>query len=314
MANEKTLQEAENTVHIEGTITEVRIEEGTLPDKREVISGEIDIQVDENSVHTVHLFSFKYKADKSINGVYKGIKTMMDEYKTGDKVRVSTGSVRLNEYAGQDGSWKSYPQINTNFVNRIKENDVFEPQAKFSFEMMVVSVKEEVKNDEETGRAIIKGYIPIYGGAVIPFETVVADPNAVSYVTNTYEKGNTVSLHGEIVSQKIVTRREIEVGFGAPQEKIDYKTVREYLVKGGSAPYEEDDKNAFDPKLVGKAVKAREAEIEEKKEKKKAKDNQAQGSNSSNNGFGADTFPKPNSDPFASDNKPIDIYDDDLPF
>ncbi|MGR6760349.1 hypothetical protein ACU1JV_00700 [Paenibacillus sp. T2-29] len=313
MANEKTLQEAENTVHIEGTIKEVRIEEGTLPDKREVISGEIDIQVVENSVHTIHLFSFKYKKDKSINGIYKGIKTMKDEYKTGDKVRVSTGTVRLNEYAGQDGSWKSYPQINSNFVNRIKETDVFEPQAKFSFEMMVVSVKEEMKNDEETGRAIIKGYIPIYGGAVIPFETVVADPNAVSYVTNTYEKGNTVSLHGEIVNQKIATRREIEVGFGAPQEKIDYKTVREYLVKGGSAPYEEDDKNVFDTKLVAKAVKAREAEIEEKKEKKKAKEKQAQGNKSNDNGFGG-PFAKPtNEDPF-SESKPIDISDDDLPF
>ncbi|KAF6620509.1 hypothetical protein HFE03_07600 [Paenibacillus sp. EKM102P] len=310
MANEKTLQEAENTVHIEGTIKEVRIEEGTLPDKREVISGEIDIQVDENSVHTVHLFSFKYKQDKSINGIYKGIKTMMDEYKTGDKVRITQGSVRLNEYVGGDGLWKSYPQINTNFVNRVKESDVFEPKANFSFELFVISVKEEIKNDESTGRAIIKGLIPIYGGAVIPFEVVAADPKAVAYVTDTYEKGNTVSLHGVIVNQEIINRREIETGFGEPQVKIDRKTVREYLVKGGSAPYDEDSKNAFDPKLVAKALKVRESEIEEKKEKKKS----GQGNKNSDGGFGKNPFDEPTKiDPF-SDSKPINISEDDLPF
>ncbi|MMZ70559.1 hypothetical protein D1872_336300 [compost metagenome] len=65
--------------------------------------------------------------------------------------------------------------------------------------------------------------------------------------------------------------------------------------------------------MVAKAVKAREAEIEEKKAKKKAKDNQVQGSKSNNNGFG-DSFAKPtNEDPF-SESKPIDISDDDLPF
>lgn len=315
MTNDKQLQEAENKVHIEGTIVEVKIEEDTLPDGREIIKGDIDIQVDEDSVHTVSMFSMKLKQDKTISGIYKGILTIMNEYKSGDKVRITQGNVRLNEYIGQDGTLKSYPQINSNFVNRVKDSDVFEPKATFAFEMVVANVKEEIKNEEETGRAIIKGYIPIYGGEVIPFETVVADPNAVNYVTSNYEKGHTVSLHGDIVNQTIVTRREIEVGFGDPQEKIDRKTVREYVVKGGSAPYEEDDKNAFDPQLVGKALKAREAKIEVMKEKKKAKE----GGNGSKNdsGFGTSKPKDPfsdNTDPFSDNGKPIDISDDDLPF
>ncbi|WP_186331660.1 hypothetical protein [Paenibacillus xylanexedens] len=321
MTNEKQLKEAENKVHIEGTIAEVKIEEDKLPDGREIIKGDIDIQVDEDSIHTVSMFSMKYKQDKTINGIYKGILTIKNEYKSGDKVRITQGSVRLNEYIGQDGTLKSYPQINSNFVNRVKDTDVFEPKATFAFEMVVANVKEEIKNDEETGRAIVKGYIPIYGGEVIPFETVVADPNAVNYVTSNYEKGQTVSLHGDIVNQTIVTRKEIEVGFGDPQEKIDRKTIREYVVKGGSAPYEEDDKNAFDPQLVVKAVKAREAKIEAMKEKKKAKENSG---STKGNGFGSksdDPFAEDNAtkkskniDPFSDDGKPIDISDDDLPF
>ncbi|WP_206098610.1 hypothetical protein [Paenibacillus silvae] len=317
MKNEKQLQEAENKVHIEGTIVEVKIEEDKLPDGREIIKGDIDIQVDEDSVHTVSMFSMKYKQDKTISGIYKGILTIKNDYKPGDKVRITQGNVRLNEYIHQDGTLKSYPQINSNFVNRVKDTDVFEPKATFSFEMVVANVKEEIKNDEETGRAIIKGYIPIYGGEVIPFETVVTDPNAVNYVTSNYEKGQTVSLHGDIVNQTIVTRKEIEVGFGDPQEKIDRKTIREYVVKGGSAPYEEDDKNAFDPQLVGKALKVREAKIEAMKEKKKAKENSGSTKGSkSDDPFAEDNTTKKskNTDPFSDDGKPIDISDDDLPF
>ncbi|MNH75618.1 hypothetical protein D3C73_278650 [compost metagenome] len=315
MTTEKTLQEAENTVHIEGVIKEVRIEEDALPDGRELIKGEIDIQVDENSVHTVNMFSFKLKKDKTISGLYKGIKTIKDEYKEGDKVRITQGNVRLNEYIGQDDNLRSYPQINSNFVNRVKEGEPFEPQAKFTFEMAVASVTEEVKNDEETGRAIIKGYIPIYGGSVIPFSVVVDNPAAVNYVTSNYEKGNTVSVHGDIVNQTIITKKEIEVGFGDPQEKIDRKTIREYVVKGGSAPYDEDSNNAFDTELIKKALKDREKYIEEMKEKKKNKEKK-----NSSGGFGTNPFDTqndpfaPGNDPFSDDGKPIDISDDDLPF
>ena len=313
MANEKTLQEAENKVHIEGTVVEVKIEKGKLPDGREIIKGDVDIKVDEDSTHTVSMFSMKLNKDKEVSGIYKGIETIMNEYQPGDRVRITQGNVRLNEYIGRDGTLKSYPQINSNFVNRLKDTDAFEPKATFAFEMLVANVSEEMKNDEETGRAIIKGYIPIYGGEIIPFETVVSDPRAVEYVISNYEKGQTVSVHGDIVNQTFITRREIEVGFGDPQINTSTRTVREYLIKGGSAPYEEDSKNAFDLKLVKKALEAREAKIEEMKEKKKKKDG-GQASNKGNSGFGAGSPFEDKKDPFSDDGKPIDISDDNLPF
>ncbi|QWU14334.1 hypothetical protein SAMN04487895_101636 [Paenibacillus sophorae] len=322
MTNEKTLQEAQNVVHIEGIVKEVRIEEDKLPmpDGRELIKGEVDIQVDENSIHTINVFSFKLKKGTTdINSIYKGIKTIQEELKEGDRVRVTQGKVDLNEYIGQDDKLKSYPKINSNFINRVKDNEEFNPQATFSLDMMVANVKEETKDGEETGRAIIKGYIPMYNGSVIPFEVVVANPHAVNYVTNNYEKGLTVSVHGKIVNQTIVTKRLVEVGFGEPQEKIDRKTVREYLVEGGSVPLDEDDKNAFDVELVKKALKYREeVYIQGMRDKKKAKEQRNGGSGNNNN----DPFSSANTkkDPFAPDEntfgagKPIDISDDDLPF
>lgn len=318
MTTEKNqLPEAQNTVHIEGIVKEVRIEEGSLPapDGRELIKGEVDIAVDENSVHTVNMFSFKLKkGTNDINAIYKGIKTIQTELNEGDKVRVTQGKVSLNEYIGQDDKLKSYPKIDSNFINRIKDGEDFEPKATFSLDMMVANVKEETKDGEETGRAIIKGYVPMYNGSVIPFEVVVANPHAVNYVTGNYEKGLTVSVHGKIVNQVVVTKRQVEVGFGEPQEKIERKTTREYLVEGGSAPLEEDDKNAFSPELVKKALVEREAYIQKMRDKKAAKE-QRSGGNSS--GFGSSAPAKvddPFKDPLGGSGKPIDISDDMLPF
>jgi hypothetical protein len=324
MTNEKTLQEAQNNVHIEGIVKEVRIEEGKLPapDNRELIKAEVDIEVNENSVHTVHMFSFKLKkGTTNINNIYKGIQTIGEEYAAGDKVRVNQGSIKLNEYIGQDDKLRSYPQINSNFVNRVKDTDAFEPSAKFTLDMMVANVKEETNKDgEETGRAIIKGYVPLYGGVVIPFEVVVEDSHAVNYVTSTYEKGSTVTIHGDIVNQTVITKREVEVGFGAPQEKIDRSTIREYLVKGGTAPLDEDDKNAFDLSLIKKALTDREVYIQGMKDKKAAKEQRGNSGNNAPNFGTQDPFggksksAKDIKDPFADDSKPIDISDDDLPF
>ncbi|GMX64524.1 hypothetical protein Elgi_37930 [Paenibacillus elgii] len=276
----KNQRESENFVELEGFVHDINIEETTV-DGKEAITGEINIQVGDDSIHTINIFSYKINKKGKESGLYKGYQTIKNEYKSindhgkecADKVRIdekSGGKISLNEYVGQDGEWKSYPKISASFINRLKSNDVFTPKAKFNLEMAVASVKEEMKNDVETGRAIIKGYVAGYEGkTVFPFEVVVADPQAVNYVTSTYEKGSTVTVYGDIINRTIETKKEIEAGFGKPQEKIDRKTVREFLVVGGSTPLEEDDERAFSAAFVKKGIKEREAMIEEKKAKKK---------------------------------------------
>lgn len=301
------LREAENVVKIEGVVAEIRIEE-KKGNGKEYITGEIDIKVNED-VHTINIYSNKLNKAGKESGLYKGFQTIKNEYKStathgeaADKVRIDEGKISLNEYVGQDGEVKSYPQLNANFINRLAANEVFDPKAKFSLEMVVGFVSEEKKNGEETGRAVIKGYVPLYGGKVIPFEVVVGDKNAVNYVTSSYEKGSTVTVYGDVVNQTIVTKKEVEVGFGKPQEQIKRTTVREYLVTGGTEPLDEDNKKAYDSKLIKKALKDREAYHEQMKEKKK---NASANSNQSS------------VNPFltgGSSNSVVIIDDSDLPF
>lgn len=309
MSNQ-VLREAENVVKIEGVVSEIRLEE-KKGNGKEYITGEIDIKVNDD-VHTINVYSNKINKQGKESGLYKGFLTIKSEYKSiathgdaADKVRIDEGKIGLNEYVGHDGEIKSYPKLSANFINRLTANDPFSPKAKFILEMCVANVTEEKKQGEETGRALIKGYVPLYEGKpVIPFEVVVGEKNAVNYVTNHYEKGNTVTVYGDIVNNTTVTKKEVEVGFGKPQEQIKRTAVREFLIDGGSEPLEDDDKKALDPKLIKKGLADREAYHAQMKEKKK----NAATSNNSN-------FPSSNkNNPFVDDGKPIDISDDDLPF
>jgi hypothetical protein len=305
---QNVLREAVNQVIIEGILQEIRLEETTVNDKT-AITGEIDIRTDDHSVHTLRVFSYKYKQDGSENSIYKGLQTVMNEYKSiaqygkedADKVRVTAGKLGVNEYYGQDGQLKTFPQLSTNFINRVQANDEFNPRAEFEVELYVHSVIDEIKNDEETGRAIIKGYLPLYGGKIVPLQFVVENEKAVDYVKDNYEAGSTVKIYGDIRNSVIVTKTTEEVAFGKPKEKIKSTTVREYVVTGGSEPYDEDDSRAYSKDVIKKALVERETYLEELKNKSKKESNSA---SNSKKGFDTKADTKPSKNNIA----------DDLPF
>lgn len=281
MSENQTLRQAENTVVLEGILLEKRLEVKTMKTKdgeKKAITGELDVEVKDNEVHTVRVFSYEKKADGSDNGIFKGLKTVDDEYLSvathgregADKVRITQGQVGLNEYYGQDGQLKSFPQLSTNFINRLGAGEEFNPRAEFDVEIMVKAVSEEIKNDEETGRVKITGILPLYGGKVVPFEFVVDSGEGANYIRDNYEAGQTVKIYGDIVNfkeKKVVTEK---AAFGKDKEKVTYKTVREYLVTGGSEPYEMDDENSktFSFDLIKQALVERETYLNELKNKK----------------------------------------------
>jgi hypothetical protein len=306
MSNQNTLREADNTVVVEGLLMEVRHQEWK---SKEGVNIELDIEVAENEIHTVHGMSKYKKKDGSDNGVAKGYQTVIDEYKSvadvgredADKVRVTQGKIELNEYYGQDGMLKSYPQLKSNFFNRLAPSDDYNPRAEFDVEMVVAKVSEEKdKDQEETGRVKLKGYIPLYGGTVIPFEFVVSKEGS-EYVEENYEKGETVNVFGKIINFKESKTVKKAAAFGADKEVTTYNTTREYLVTGGGDPYDEDNKKAYDPELIGKALTEREVYLEELK--KKASNGATSTEDKKKTGFGG-----------SSKKKDKKVSGDELPF
>jgi hypothetical protein len=269
MTQQNTLREAENQVVIEGTLLEVRHNEWK---SKAGLNIELDIEVAENEVHTVHGMTKYKKNDGSDNAIAKGYQTIIDEYLTvakhgreqADKVRITQGRIGINEYYGQDGKLKSFPQLNTNFVNRVGAGEAFNPRAEFEVEIFVKSVVPEMKGDDETGRVKVNAIIPVFGGKVIPFELTVNEEGA-EFVSDNYEVGSTTKVYGDIVNFKEVKETEVAVAFGKPQKKITTKTVREYLITGGTDPYEEESAKAYTIEAIQQAMVERETYLTELK-------------------------------------------------
>ncbi|GIN22543.1 hypothetical protein [Siminovitchia fordii] len=274
MTEQNVLREAENSVDVEGLLLEVRHTEWK---SGEGLNIELDIEVSDNEVHTVSGMTRYKKKDGSDNSIASGYQTIIDTYKSvathgrdeADQIRVSGGKIGLNEYYGQDDKLRSFPQISSNFFNRVQPGEEFEPKAEFSTELYVRATREETDSEgNETGRAILEGYIPLYGGKVIPFTFVVSEEGS-EYVMDNYEPGNTVYIYGDIVNYKEKIVKKTKAAFGKDKETITYKTVREYVVTGGEDPYDEDDVKVYDGELIKKALVERETYLEELKNNRK---------------------------------------------
>lgn len=320
MAEQKNqLRQAKNVAEVEGLLLDKKVFTGTMQTGDPFISVNLDIETGEGNVHTVSLFSGEKNKKGEISGLYTGLQTVVNEYQavaeddvgrenaTKVSVRPSNadflnGALSRNDYVNDRGL-QSFPEITAMSVNRITEKDDYNPRATFSTELVVQSVVEEMdREEEETGRAILKGYIPTYGGRIIPFEFVVAEDGA-SYVLDNYETNQTVSVYGDIINKQITNTTTIPAAFGEDKKEITTTYVREFLILGGSEPYDEDSPQSYDPKTIRQALAEREVYLEELKVKYEDKKKNA-------NTGGA----KPGFDTRSASSGAPKIGDGDLPF
>lgn len=303
------LREALNEIFIEGILKEKALEivpaemknsSGSVV-KTEVIRGELIIADKENSEQKVKVFAYKITKEGKDNSVFKGLKTVMEEYvsvaealkngqtaEAADKVRVSKGRLGLNDYYTPTGELRSFPQINTNFVNRVKEG-TYNPKAEFSLEVYFYSIIPEIKDEEETGRLIIKVIVPAYGGAVLPFTLIATDPDVVNYIQTNYDNGKTGKVWGELVNTVEVTKT-VEQGFGKAKEKTVTKVISEIIVTGGEEEqYDDDDEKSYSTELIKKAMVERDTKLDDLLKKSKGGDKKG---NTSKSGNGTTTVKK----------------------
>lgn len=294
--SETTIREAVNEVFIEGVLKEKTIELATIDTeqgKADVIRGELVIATDDISEHRVRVFANKLTKEKKENAVYKGLKTVMDEYvsiaealKQGltadaaDKVRITKGKLGLNEFYTPNGELRSFPTVTTNFINRVDESKGYNPKAEFSIEMFFKSLTKEVKDGEETGRLIVEGIVPLYGGTVIPLKFVANDPDIVDYLDTNYEAGKTSKVWGELVNTVEVIKKE-EKGFGKAKETITTKTLHELVITGGEEEmYDEDDEKSYSIDVIKKALAERDVYLDDLLKKSKKEGNKGGSSKS----------------------------------
>lgn len=306
---EKKLNQGLNRVEIVGTLKEKNLEIKKKEDGSEYITGKLTIKSEETNEIEVSLFANKLTNEGKESSLFKGYKTILDEYVSSDEIatqelegvvadRVQVdGEIGVNDYFGKDGL-KSFSQVKGKFIKRVKPE--IEDKSSFDVEMYIQSIKPEKNKEQvETGRFVVQGILPIYNEKVIPIEFVVTDEDGVAdFVESNFEKGQTVNFWGKVVSAVTITSKK-KKGFGKDNENINSSTKRELLITGGDEDAYEEDK-AFDSALIKKALGERQIYLNELEQKSKEKGNKKE----SKKGFGAGKTNKPT----------IEVDDEDIPF
>lgn len=290
------IRQAENRVHIEGILSEVDIKTGeTRQDKKPYISGEIKVKVSqdingktENIEIPVNLFATKNKRDGGLNPAYTAIENIKDKYvsiaacgseEEATRIRIDRGELGENAFYGANGTLVSTPRIRTSFTTSLKKDECNE-KATFTAVIIIGSIKEEVRNDEVTGRLCIKGILPQYGEKVDVIDFIVASNEAINHIQTYWNEGDTVRVAGKINFSSRTIREEKEVGFGEPIIEERTISVRELIITSGSQSALDGDL-AYDESEIKEALKERQARLEASKEATENKKTSKSGGGSS---------------------------------
>lgn len=263
------LREAQNVVMVEGIVNENRLDFRNISSGK-AIGGDLLVQVDESNIVAVNFFASEKKRDGGKNKIYESLLTVKDDFKSvakhgvedADRVRINSGRLEANEFYAASGNLISTFRVRSNFINRVTGD--FIPGVSFQVETYLQGITEELVENEVTGRLVVKGIVPMYGGRISLLTFFVEDENGIKYIQDNYSVGDTVKLAGFINNDVQKVEKTEEMEFGGDLVNTYQKVKRELIVTRGSKPYEE---NGFDSDLIKQALADREAELKNLKEK-----------------------------------------------
>ena len=293
------MRKAENKVKIEGILSETDLKDGSFVrngEAVETIGGTIKIQVNqvingENTISEipVHMFAAKYTNAGKPNPAYDSIKKVKDEFvsiqsggsaERADKVRISSGELRMNEFWGKNGKFVATPRIHASFIS--KAIGEFRPEATFSLEFIVSSIKHELDADGievEPTRLAVEAIVPQYQrpGAepnvdLIPL--VAVTPSVINAIESYWEAGACYKAIGRLNFSSRTEQVVTEQGFGESKSSLRTISTNELVLTGGSqTPI--DEAMAFDMDEIKAGMAARKVRIDDLKTGKQSTNKQA---------------------------------------
>jgi hypothetical protein len=269
VADQEKMRQSFNKVEVEGWVNKKTIEEKTNETTgAEYISGVVEIRISETNIIPIELYANKTKKDGKPNSIYKGIKTIKEEYvsatqagkwQDADKVRVTTGFIRSNDFVGKnDNEVHTGVKYSSNFINRVTD-DTFEPKATFSCEVIFSGDREETKDGDATGRGFIDCFYVDYNGKINPVSFAVPE-KYWGKVQGELEKGETLTVHGDIMSNAVTKTIITEMDFGEDEERVITTSIKERLIKGLKRV---DEEKAYKTKDIKKAIQQRQKDLKE---------------------------------------------------
>ncbi|MBN1074679.1 hypothetical protein DVV91_10030 [Clostridium botulinum] len=296
----KEFREVKNAINITGAVKEQKLELDKNKDGETIMKGSIVVKAGEFREVEVNVYTKQKTKKGTDNKTFlvleklknEEIKTMANAKEDEEitKIRVFGNNGFAPHFKEDMFKKKDVDEVATKIKidlgfgsvvidNTIKEEDY---KAEFDIEVYVQTIEEELdKEENETGRVKIRGWLPVYGGKVIPIDMIAGtvmdegeEINIAEGIQDMVEEGSTFNAWGEINFEKIVEK--VKKGGSIGKAKIETKNtyINELVITGGDV-IEEEEKE-LDGELVKEAKLERDKAIEEKrkeepKEEKKSK-------------------------------------------
>lgn len=271
------LKQATNDVCIEGILSQVNIhEDDSKNTHKHYIGGDVIVRVpleDRELEIPIRVFANEKTNDNRDNPAFTNIKKILDmksiaacdgDVSQADIIRFDRANIKENAFYGRGGNFVSYPTVAGSFSAKVRP-DEFKPTASFDNVIVIGSIKEEEDtNGDLTGRLIVTGILPQYGGRVDKIDYIVENEAAIKHISNNWKKGDTVRVCGLVnFTYKVVVETQ-EMGFGEPEVKTFTKQVKELIIRSGSGQGFDAD-SAYDVDEVSEALQKRQAYLSELK-------------------------------------------------
>lgn len=281
-----------NECHIEGYLYEHKLEmKQTGPKSKnpgiDYIRGSIDIATDEalTNIVTVHYTYVVPTTSKGgpnntysvlaniLNGIYGTV--MGDGQERAIKVRIDC-SLNLNEFYNDKDELVSSKRNEGGFIHVVEgalaENE--DSRNTFKVDMVITNVI-HVDADEEKElpeKAIVKGCIFDFRGALLPVEFTAVNSGAIAYFEGLEaSKSNPVftNIWGQQVSNTVVKRKVIESAFGDDQIQEAKYSKKDFVITGSlRVPYEWDTEETLTAEEFGKMCSDRATVLATKKQER----------------------------------------------
>jgi hypothetical protein len=269
---QEALKEMKNGFKIVGTLKTKDLRIDKTKSGKEAIMGNVVVEIAEaEKTHNirVEVFSMRYKKDSDEeSGLFKGYKTVMDEYiakdddsQNADVIEVS-GSIDVNDYINRDGNLRTSNRNRALFFERVDKDS--KQQALATVEAVITGYVDKTDADGiPTDETKVKAATVGYGGKIIPLENLVINKD-LEAMREAYFEGTTGTLTIKMNNYPVEKEQESAdiVGFGLTEDQT--RTVVNYVsnlqIVGGSYP---DTETGLTEEQIKQMSKDRETQLSE---------------------------------------------------
>lgn len=244
----KELKQMLNRVTLQGTLMDNSLENKVDKNGRKYLSGELEVMVDNDYVIPVSVFAYELKNTGEKNALYERLSKVVEMpsartvgVQQAPKVAISNARIEDNSfYSEKDARVINNWRIGGVFV-RSAATDALN-QNSFEVQGIVSSIKEVMDREgNPTDTYDLKLLNVGFGGRVNELTLRFDDPAAADYINNNYNKGDLVTLCGQIIYDQQERVVEKELGFGDPIKQTYTNTVRLLRITAGTPATEGAD-------------------------------------------------------------------------